>query len=109
MRICILGSYSGRADEGMANVWYNLYHNLRLVYNDSEIELLDLNDIKKMKFWRKFLAFKPDILHYIPGPTLKGLAFAKIFQKLTGSKLIISATKPVLPHFFKRIAWLFQA
>ena len=29
MKICILGNYSGRLDEGMGNVTYNLFERLR--------------------------------------------------------------------------------
>jgi glycosyltransferase involved in cell wall biosynthesis len=108
MRICILGSYSGLADEGMANVSYNLYHSLKLLHSSSEVVLADLNDIRKMNFWKKIISSKPDIIHYVPGPTLRGLAFAKILQILTRSKLVITATKPLLPNYFKRIAWLFR-
>jgi glycosyltransferase involved in cell wall biosynthesis len=108
MKICILGSYSNRSDEGMANVSFNLYQFLKLTCDKNEIILLDLNDILKFVFWKKFFSFRADILHFIPGPTLQGIALAKILQKIKRSKLVISATKPDLPGFFKRIAWLFR-
>jgi glycosyltransferase involved in cell wall biosynthesis len=106
-RICILGSYSGRVDEGMANVSYYLYNNLKSVY-DAQYLLLDLTQIRTWKFWKSLFTFRPDILHYIPGPTLQGMFFAKTLQILTRSKLIISATKPDLPTFFRKVAWLIR-
>lgn len=108
MKICILGSYSERADEGMANVSYNLYRFLKLTSNTDEIVLMNLNHVLKFEFWKKIFSLRADILHFIPGPTLQGLVFAKILQKITRSKLVISATRPDLPGFFKRIAWLLR-
>lgn len=104
-KICILGSYAGRVDEGMANVSYYLYTNLRSVY-EAHYLLMDLTKVRTWSFWKTFFVFNPDILHYVPGPTLQGMLFAKILQKFTRSKLIISATKPDLPAFFRKIAWL---
>lgn len=106
-RICILGSYSTRVDEGMANVSYYLYHNLRIVH-EAEFSLLDLHDVWTGKFWRIILSSKVDILHFIPGPTIKIFTLAKILQIFTRSKLVISATRPDLPDFFKKISWLFR-
>jgi glycosyltransferase involved in cell wall biosynthesis len=101
----LLGSYSGRTDEGMANVSYYLYDSLKQLAN-IRVSLVNLNSIWSIGFWRKISVLRPHVLHYIPGPTVKGLILAKFLQKLTRSKLVVSATKPVLPESFKKLAGL---
>ena len=102
LKICILGSYKGAKDEGMANVAYYLYENLIDLF--PAIVLLDISEIWKWKFWKEMNRLHPDILHYVPGPTLKGLMVAKVLQMATRSRLVVSATKPVLPSFFGKIS-----
>lgn len=105
LRICLIGSYAGRIDEGMANVSYYLYDSLKSLAN-IHVSLVNLNNVQSIGFWKKILALRPDVLHYIPGPTVRGLILAKFLQKLTRSKLVVSATKPVLPQSFAKIAGL---
>ena len=102
MRICILGSFAGRLDEGMVNVSYYLSSHLRPRY--PELTLLNVEDVKKLQFWKSLFHIKPHIIHLIPGPTLRGMIFVKLIQVLTHSKSIISATQPVLPKYFKIFA-----
>jgi len=102
MRICILGSYSDKLDEGMANVSYYLYTHLRSRYPD--VILLNVQNVLKLEFWKSLFSIKPNIIHLIPGPSLKGLIFVKLIGMLTNSKSIISATQPVLPKYFKIFA-----
>jgi glycosyltransferase involved in cell wall biosynthesis len=101
LRVCVLGSYRGRIDEGMANVSYHVYENLMLIY--PKLSLLDIGKVWTWGFWREMNRLNPDLLYFVPGPTLKGLVLAKLLQILTHSTLIVSATKPVLPKFFKKI------
>lgn len=101
-KVCILGSYKGRKDEGMANVSYNLYESVKR--NGFDTSLLDISEIWSVKFWKELKKIRPDILHLVPGPTLKGLVLAKILQKMINSKLIVSATKPVMPSYFSKIS-----
>src|SRR5260370_41736860 len=102
MRICILGSYSDKLDEGMANVSYYLYTHLRSRYPD--VILLNVQNVLKLEFWKSLFSIKPNIIHLIPGPSLKGMIFVKLIGMLTNSKSIISATQPVLPKYFKIFA-----
>lgn len=95
MKICILGSYAGKLDEGMANVAYNIYFNLRAKY--SNLHLLNVQEVGRLKFWKCIHNANPDIIHYIPGPTFKGLVLVKLIQVLTRSHSIISAIQPSLP------------
>lgn len=89
----------------MANVSYHTYVNLRSKYLD-DVSLVNIREVTKLKFWKNLIVFRPEIIHYFPGPTLKVLVLAKLIQLLTRSRSIISATKPVLPklRYFKMIS-----
>jgi glycosyltransferase involved in cell wall biosynthesis len=106
MKICILGGYSGLLDEGMTNVSYNVYENLHSIYTD--LFQLNVRTAYNIKFWKDIIAIGPDIIHYFQGPTLKGLILVKLIQLLTGSRSVISATKPVIPKYFKTISFLLK-
>ena len=103
MKIVFLSNYSGLLDEGMANVSYIIFKNLQ-----SKFDNLLLLNIKNMglDFWRKVLSSKVDVVHYFPGPSLKGLLLVKLIQMLTNCKTVISATQPRLPEikYFRMIS-----
>jgi glycosyltransferase involved in cell wall biosynthesis len=99
MKIAILGSYSKLLDEGMANVSYYVYRNLSSKYTG--VCLLNVQNVYSVKFWRDILAFKPNLIHLFPGPTVKGLILVKLIRLLTGSRSVVSATQPILPKYFK--------
>lgn len=102
MKISILGSYSNTLDEGVANVSYHVYENLRSRH--PRLSLLNVQNAYTLKFWKCILALKPNIIHYVPGPTLKGLILVKLIRLLTGSRSVVSATQPILPKYFKIIS-----
>lgn len=108
MKVCILGSYAGRLDEGMTNVAYNVYAHLRSTY--SNLYLFNVQEVYGLEFWNNILKIKPDIIHYFPGPTFKGLVLVKLIQLLTRSHSVISAIKPVLPDtkLFRIISYLLK-
>lgn len=102
MKICILGNFTGRLDEGMGNVAYHLHHHIKK--NKTETILINVNQYTSLSFWKNIRSFQPDILHLIPGPTTKLLILLKILKILTHSKTIISATKNALKDSFKKTA-----
>lgn len=99
LKICILGSYENRLDEGMANVSFHIYKNLKTIYPNTI--LLNVANAFSLGFWKTVLNTKPDIIHLIPGPTFKLLLLAKIIKKLTNSIEIVSATKNALTSSFR--------
>jgi glycosyltransferase involved in cell wall biosynthesis len=105
MKVCIVGNYSNALDEGMANVTYNIYTILKSKYTRNDIHLLNVKNIKSTEFWKTILTMNPDIVHYIPGPTFKGLLLVKLIGVLTSSRTVSTATQPSLPHniFFSKI------
>lgn len=106
LKICILGSYSNRLDEGMANVSYYIYENLRLEY--ATVSLLNVQNVFSLRFWRDILAARPNIIHFCPGPTPRGLLLVKLIRLISGSRSVVSATQPILPKYFKIIARLLR-
>jgi glycosyltransferase involved in cell wall biosynthesis len=105
MKICIVGNYSNTLDEGMANVTYNMYAILKSKYASNDIRLLNIKNVKSTKFWKAIFKMKPDVVHYVPGPTFKGLLLVKLIRLLTSSRTVITATQPSLPHniFFSKL------
>lgn len=103
MNIVFLSNYSGMLDEGMANVSYNVFKNLQSKF--SNLLLINISNVG-INFWKKILSSKIDVLHYFPGPTLKGLILIKIIQLLTNCKTVVSATQPRLPtiKYFKLVS-----
>lgn len=98
-RICVLGRQSEQLDEGMTNIAYHISKNLEESFPN--LKLFNVENAFSVGFWKKILHYKPDIVHYIPGPTTKGLVLLKIIQLITKSKTVVSATRPVLPKYFK--------
>jgi len=92
MKICIIGSYTGYLDEGMANISYQISNNIPK--DNYEVKQFNIEKIVNLKFLKKIIKFKPDIIHFFPGPTIKGLLFLKFIQKISKAKTIVSATKP---------------
>lgn len=75
MRICILGDYSGNLDEGFKNVAFNLTEGLSKHHT---VMGLDLKRIFFMRFWRDIKDFRPEIIHYITGPSTKSFVILKV-------------------------------
>jgi glycosyltransferase involved in cell wall biosynthesis len=105
MKICIFGNYSNTLDEGMANVTYNMYTVLKSKYANYDVRLLNIKNVKSTRFWKAIFKMRPDIIHYVPGPTIKGLLLVKLISLLTSSRTVITATQPSLPHniFFSKL------
>jgi len=99
MRVCLLGDFTGRPDEGMKNVSKNIRENLSLRHN---VLALNSRDVLTKTFLNKIQSFQPEITHYLHGPTIRSFIILKILRVLTGnkSKTISSATKP----YFSKIS-----
>jgi glycosyltransferase involved in cell wall biosynthesis len=108
MKIYILGSYAGTADEAMANISYHIYCSLRT--HQTDVTFLNACEAKYLKFWKLIIRNRPAIVHYITAPTLKQLVFLKIIQLLTRSKTVVSATQSVLhrSRFFRMFSFLLK-
>ena len=103
-RICLLGIFK-RRDEGLNNVNYYLSKELTKGYS---ILALDTKEIFGKNFWRRLINFKPGIIHYLCGPTIRSLFITKVLGSYFRVKTVISAIHPMLPSFFKPLVRIFR-
>ena len=100
MKICLVGEYSGRLDEGMKNITFYLTREL-----SKHNKVLNLNPKAALSlgFWRKVKNFRPHIIHYIPGPSLQSFILARALALNYGrAKVVMSAFHPAISSFSKR-------
>lgn len=102
MKLCIIGSYTGKLDEGMTNVSYHLYQEMHNYFYD--LSYRNVREVVRISFWIQLIRNRPNIIHFVPGPTMKGLVLVKLLKLLLGCKTVVSATKPVLPRYFRSIS-----
>lgn len=105
MRICIVGDYSGCPDEGFKNIAFNLSKELS---NTHKILMLNVKKLHSLSFWRDLREFKPQIIHYIGGRTIKSFMILRIIAAYTNAKTIMSAFHPEISSVPKKIIRLFK-
>jgi len=101
MKVCLLGDYSGTPDEAMRKISREVAKHLG---KNNQVLTLDLKRIHSFSFWQQIRAFSPDVIHYIPGPSIKSfmiLRLASLFCK--SSKTVMFATHPDIPLFLREI------
>ncbi|MPW38610.1 glycosyltransferase [Thermococcus sp. 101 C5] len=106
MRICLLGDTHGNIDEGMKNITYNLSKRLMKRH---DVLVLNPLDFASASFWRQLREFKPDIIHYIPGPSLRSFILMKLISYFTKHsvkhrpRLVMSTPLPQLSKFSMQV------
>ena len=105
MRICLVSNYFGPLDEGMGNAAFHLHKELSKRH---QVLLLSLSNIFSPGFWLSLKRFKPQIIHYVPGPTLLSFVIDKtISLYCRDARMVMSAFAPVIPLFLHwYVAWL---
>lgn len=99
MRICLLGECRGNLDEGMRNITLRFANHLS---KDHQTLALDLRDVFSKDFWKKIRDFKPDIIHYLHGPTIKSFILAKMISfYCKDAKVVMSAMRPIIPYLLR--------
>lgn len=90
----MLADISGNIDEGMKVTAQNLSTSLE----SKGIEVFIRNPIDSLSisFWRDIRSFEPDIVHYVPGPSTKGIVLGRFCSIATRSPLVMSAPLPQL-------------
>lgn len=93
MRVCLVGDFSGPRDEGMRNVALALAEELS---KSHDVLTLDVGRILAIAFWKDFRRFKPQVVHYLSGPSLKSFLVVKLLGiNCRRAKTVMSATHPV--------------
>jgi len=101
MRICLVGDFTGTPDEGMKNVSRTTYEFLSA---NHDVLVLTGRTIFKPSVIRRFIYFRPQVIHYLHGPTIRSLVILKVLQLLSGkdTRTVVSATRPYFSKFTRR-------
>jgi len=106
MKICLIGEYSGNLEEGMRKTAFYLSKELS---KHHQVLALDIKKLFFRDFWRKSKDFNPQVIHYIPGPSVISFIIVKMLAFYSkNAKTVIYATHPFLPSFSKKIIPLFK-
>jgi len=99
MKICIIGEHSPRPCEAMISTASYL---VRELSKRHEVLFKNVRDIFVRDFWKDIRAFSPQIIHYIPGPSIISFAITKALSLYyRNAKIVMSALHPDLPLFSK--------
>jgi glycosyltransferase involved in cell wall biosynthesis len=104
-KVCLLSDYEGIIDEGMRVTAFYFQRNLS---QDHELLHLQVKELLSWSGLQKIRGFHPDIIHLIPGPTLKSFILLKTLKTLFPyAKTVMSATHlALLPYSLKIIPLL---
>lgn len=107
MRICLIGNYypNQRLDEGMAKVGYYLNRELSRRH---DVLHLSVKRLFSIEFWKTIKAFRPQVIHFIPGASARNLLLVRILKFYCGkAKIVTSVQQPNFSAFTKLfIPWL---
>ena len=100
MRVCLIGDFSGKLEEGMQLVAFHLTEELSKCH---KVLSSDPRDIFSRSFWREIKLFNPQIIHYLSGPSIISFIIMKKLSALCekNTKKVMSAIHPNLPSFSK--------
>jgi len=94
MRICLVSNYNGITDEGMKKIAFYLHKELS---QQHKVLHLSLKDIASSSFWRGARNFQPQLIQYVPGPSLWSFMITKALALWCGgAKTVMSAPLPSL-------------
>lgn len=98
MRICLLGDFTGKPDEGMKNISKTVRDKLSLKH---DILALNPRELFKKRTIKNIRSFQLETIHYLHGPTIRSLILLKVVKCFSGSrpKTIVSATRPYFSKF----------
>ena len=101
MRVCLIGDYSTKRDESQRVTAFHLADNLGKLH---QVQRLHIWDFTTVAFWKKLRAFQPDMIHYVPGMSLKSLVLMKIISlHCRHARTVISATRPYFSYLSARL------
>ena len=99
MRICLIGNYylDKPLDEGMAKVGFCLWQELSQRH---DVLYLSVKSLFSPEFWKEIKNFNPQVVHYVPGASIKNLGLMRTVKYYCGkAKMIISVQQMNFPGF----------
>ncbi len=100
MKICLVSNYAGNIDEGMRKVAFCL--DKELCRRHSVLHLR-LGEIASLGFWKNVCNFKPDIVHYVPGPSFWSFVITRVLGWMCGARAVMSAPLPVVSPISRKL------
>lgn len=108
MKVCMVSDYMGIKDEGVRNTAFYLARELTQDHELLHVCLMPRWSLLKPGFWKRVGAFKPDLIHFVPGPTFKSFLLVKAFKRCyPPARTVMSAAHPAVSPLFRRfIPWV---
>lgn len=97
MKICYIGDFERKADEGYIKIAKCVTENIS---KKNEILTLNTNFIFSISGWRNLQKFKPEIIHYFSAPTLASIVVLYIAKKMCYKKNPITIVSALHPYGF---------
>ena len=98
MKIVLIGSFGGRTDEGARSVCQTARAQLSRMHT---VLCIDTKDAIKPRSIFKVAGFRPDVIHYLTGPTLRSFVLLRILRSVVWPKplVVASATRPFFSYW----------
>lgn len=98
LKVCIIGQVTGARDEGMKNTNLHLIEEL-----EKRVKLLVVDPAECYSYqgWRKIRQFRPAIIHYLHGPTIRSLVLCRMLRMaFPGARVVLLASNPLLKEYW---------
>ncbi|PQP33250.1 hypothetical protein C6A36_00190 [Desulfobacteraceae bacterium SEEP-SAG10] len=107
LKILYIGTFSARSDEGLSQISKKYYSHFNQKY---EVKYFNTFDVIKPSSIKKILKFRPDIIHYLTGPTIRSFIISWLLKQLLPGnvKTILSATRPFFNQTYAKILKFFK-
>lgn len=100
MRIGLVGDFTEPRDEGQKGVARHLALELSRRH---EVTELSVTSVFASAFWCKVRQSELEVVHYVPGPTIKSLAVCKMVAAFHGARIVVSALQPRFTAITRRL------
>lgn len=92
IRICLIGDFSDKLDEGYKNTGTHLARNLE---EDSTLVRLNVKQLGAVECWHSLVRLRPQIIHTIAQPTSQSLIVTRLLgQTWPQARTVVSALRP---------------
>jgi len=107
LKVLYIGAFSGKGDEGLTQISKKFYSYFS---NKYEVKYFNTFEIRKISSIKSILKFKPNIIHYLTGPTIRSFIICWILRALLSgkTKTILSATRLFLNTIDKKLIKYFK-
>lgn len=104
LRIVMLSDYQSRMDEGVNNIAAHMMEHVGGVHEIRHECLRPYRRLLRPGFWNSVRRVRPDIIHFVPGPTLKSFLLVKALQMVCPkAKTVMSAAHPAFSRRWKSL------